>query len=200
MKSLVTGVASLALGVLCACRESAHGSRAASSSPAAANDSAFSVAKALQRFRADIGEAANRLDGPASRDALVRHFVRALNAGDVAALRDLMLSRAEFAYLYYPESPQSRPPYGLEPQLMWLQISARSDRGLSRALRAFAGGRLRYLSYACEAEPGRAGAVRLYNACVISHQENGATITEPLFGSIVERDGRYKFVGYANRL
>src|SRR3712207_7674926 len=45
-------------------------------------------------------------------DALpISRFVRAVETSDTTALRDLALSRAEFAYLYYPESPLSRRPY-----------------------------------------------------------------------------------------
>ena len=48
--------------------------------------------------------------------------------------------------------------------------------------------------------PGVSGAVRLWNRCAITHRRQGKSVTEPLFGSIVERDGWFKFVGLSNRL
>jgi hypothetical protein len=45
-----------------------------------------------------------------------------------------------------------------------------------------------------------AGAVRLYNGCRVIHQYEDRPLAEPLFGSIIERDRQFKFVGLSNRL
>jgi hypothetical protein len=139
--------------------------------------------------------------GESSRDALVRRFVRALEMSDTAALLALHLTRAEFAYLYYPFTQYTRPPYELSPALLWFLIEQNSEKGLVRLLRRYGGRPLGYVGYRCEQEPQREGANRLWNACRIKRKvESGELVEERLFGSIIERDGRYKFVSYANDL
>ncbi|HXO86405.1 MAG TPA: hypothetical protein VN803_12870, partial [Gemmatimonadales bacterium] len=71
-------------------------------------DSAVSREAELARFRDGLTEPAALAGGAASRDALVRAFVRALQARDTIALAGLLLTRAEFAYLYYPTNPEAR--------------------------------------------------------------------------------------------
>jgi hypothetical protein len=162
-------------------------------------DSIIPIEEALRRFRAPLGEAPRALDGAASRDALVRRFLQAVAARDTAALRGLALSRAEFAYLYYPESPLSRRPYEEPPALLWFRMTEGSARGLGRLLRRHEGRPLDVVSHACEATPKREGPNTFWERCRVRHvRAPGDTVSERLFGSILERDGRYKFVGYAN--
>ena len=71
---------------------------------------------------------------------------------------------------------------------------------MMRAVREYSPGHLRYLRFECEAVPMQLGAVRLYNGCRVIHTYNGKPLAEPLFGSIIERDGQFKFVGLSNRL
>lgn len=153
----------------------------------------------LAAFRARVGPAPAHLAGARTRDSLVAAFATAVQGGDSAALRRLALTVEEFAYLYYPFAPLAQPPYALDPGTMWIQIGSSSDRGYVRLLRVY-GGRLGYESYRCEDRPTRSGPVTLWNACTVRHRTGGRTITEPLFGSIIERDGWYKFVGLSNRL
>jgi hypothetical protein len=139
--------------------------------------------------------------GAASRDELVRRFVGALEHRDTAALRELLLTRAEFAYLYYPTNPEARPPYDLSPGLMWFLLDGNSRKGFARALDERGGRPLRYVGYACEGGPGRQAANTVWASCVVRRlQAPGDTVAERLFGPIVERGGRFKFVSYANKL
>jgi hypothetical protein len=162
-------------------------------------DSIVPIAEALRRFRADLGPAPGRLDGAPSRDALVRRFVRAVETSDTNALRAMTLSRAEFAYLYYPESPLSRPPYEEPPALLWFRVSEGSSTGIVRVLRRYGGRSLGYRSYACEPTPKREGANTLWERCRVRHvRAPGDTVEERLFGSVVARGGRFEFVSYAN--
>lgn len=153
----------------------------------------------LAAFRARIGPPPAHLAGFRTRDSLVAAFASAVQSRDSAALRRLALTVEEYAYLYYPFAPLARPPYALDPETMWIQIGSSSDRGYVRLLRDY-GGRLGYESYRCEDRPTASGPVTLWNGCTVRHRTDGRTIAEPLFGSIIERDGWYKFVGLSNRL
>jgi hypothetical protein len=102
-------------------------------------DSALPGAVALSRFRAGL-PVVSRLSRPAaSRDALASRIADRIARADTAALAGMRIGAAEFAHLYYESTPQSRPPYELPPELMWLQMEQQSDRGLRRLLGRFGG-------------------------------------------------------------
>jgi hypothetical protein len=138
------------------------------------------------------------LAGPHSRDSLVRLFEQALAKRDTAGLDRLQITREEFAYLYYPDSKMARPPYELGPDVMWMQIQSQRDRGLRRLVAKYGGRKIRIRGLECQ-PPERQNAVVIHRCGV---RTNDAVDSPPkqLFGSIIERDGRFKFVGYANRL
>ena len=163
-------------------------------------DSAIPIDKALRRFRQKLAMPEGFRGGFASREKLVRGFVEALEARDTAALRRMVLKPDEFAWLYYPSSPLSRPPYELAPALMWFQIQGESERGASRLLAERSGRGLGYAGHTC-APPRVEGKNRIHSHCVLRRvSPAGDTLSERLFGLIVEREGSYKFVSYANRL
>lgn len=163
-------------------------------------DSAIPIAVLLDRFRRDLPKPEGLSGGLDSREALVRSFAQALEAGDTAALRRMVLDQAEFAWLYYPSSRLSRPPYELPPDLLWFQMVGQTERGASLLLAERAGVPLGYLSHQCPSRREE-GANRLYGHCVLRRvTATGDTIGERLFGLVVERGGVYKFVSYANKL
>lgn len=164
-------------------------------------DSARSQAEELRRFRIGLAEPAALSGGAASRDALIRRFVTALERADTAALEALALTRAEFAYLYYPTAPQGRPPYDLSPGLMWFMLQENSRRGLSHALEERGGRALGYVGYSCDVTPSREGENTVVGPCLIRRrQADGEVVQERLFGLIVERGRRFKLVSLANKL
>jgi hypothetical protein len=156
---------------------------------------------AIARFQ----RAAPRVDsfagGAGTRDALVLGFVTALERGDTVTLRSLLLTPSEFGWLYYPTNPEGLPPYSLTPQLMWFMLEGNSSRGFTRLLLKRSGMPLGYTGYRCEGDPSRQGTNVVWGPCLVFRRlESGDTVAERLFGLIVERDGEYKFVSYANRL
>jgi hypothetical protein len=164
-------------------------------------DSILPMDEMLRRFRARLGVShASLADGPESHDALVRGLVRALAGRDTTTLRALHINCAQFAWLYFPSSPFASPPYELPPEVLWLQIVAESDKGLSRAMRVVAPD-AEYLGHACISQPGHEDRPRLWTNCTVRWTSAGAGEQEfRLFGSILEHGGRFKFVSYANGL
>ncbi len=164
-------------------------------------DSILPIEEELRRFREAIpGEPPRALAGGApSRDALVERFVKALEAADTAAFRDMLLTRAEFAWLYYPNTRYTAPPYELAPALLWFQIENGTSRGFGRLLDRM-GGRPAYArGYTCPADGRREGSNRVWEDCVVHLRPPGAEARDlRLFGTILERDGVYKFVSYSN--
>ena len=205
LRTQVTVRSLLALATLVAalsCGGGGGSATAAATTVAAVHQQSDSASNAevLTQFRRSLGSPPVTLAGYSTRDSLVHAWVNAINHSDRAALERLTLSRAEFAWLYYPDSPLAKPPYALDAETMWMQIRSRSDRGATRALREYDAGRLAFTGYRCEPKPMQSGALTMWNACVVTHDYNGGSLSEPLFGSIIERDGVFKFVGLSNRL
>jgi hypothetical protein len=153
----------------------------------------------LAQFRAGLGQP-TELAGPTTRDTLVRQLVDALEASDTAGYFQLALNRAEFAYLYYPTAREALPPYDLDPQTMWFVLEGRSRDDGYTALRELGGRPFRYVSHTCGA-PRTEGENTIWGYCRVRRQlSSGRTEDIALFGLIVERHGRFKFVSMANRL
>jgi hypothetical protein len=179
------------------CRDRDYaGSGQAASRPADA--AAPTIASELVAFRSGITAPPNALAGPRSRDSLVRLFERALANRDTAGLDRLQITREEFAYLYYPESRMARPPYELGPDVMWMQIQSQRERGLQRLVAKYGGKKLHIQGLECQ-PADRQNAIVIHQ-CAVRARDAADTTAKQLFGSIIERDGRFKFVGYANRL
>lgn len=204
MRYLLSGVLVLLVAVASACHgESESGAaHAAELVPGGVVDSILPIDEELRRFRADLpAEAALLAEVALSREALVERFVDALARADLAELRSLALNRAEFAYLYYPFTRYTLPPYELGPGLLWFQIQNRSSRGLTRALTRLGGEPLRYVGHECNPIPQSEERNTLWTNCEVELRlPDGESYRGRLFGTILEREGRFKFVSYSNEL
>ncbi len=164
-------------------------------------DSVVARDVSLARFREGLRQPVTLSRGALSRDALVRDFVRALERADTATLNRLVLDRAEFAWLYYPTNPEALPPYDLDPELMWFLLDGRSRQGLAHLLEERSGRALGYVGHTCEGSARRQGENTVWGPCLVwRRQAAGDTLVERVFGAVVERGGRFKFVSYANSL
>lgn len=163
-------------------------------------DSILPLEEALRRFRAELVEKTALEGGAATRDELVRRFVRAVETHDTTALREMVLSRAEYAWLYYPASTFSREPYYQMPQLNWLLNVASSEKGITRVVTRYGGSSLEYAGYECPDIARTDGGLSFWDGCVLSSKQEDGLGRMRLFGSIIERGGQYKFYSYANDL
>jgi hypothetical protein len=172
-------------------------------------DSILPVEEELRRFRlalaesrsgksGDVEEARALSGGIRSREALVRRFITALATRDSSALNEMALTPREFAYLVYPESPYTHAPYRQSPALVWNQIRSASSSGMARLLGRIAGTRLGYVNHSCT-RTERQGANLIWADCTVRLVDRNLDTTQQrLFGSIIERDGTFKFVSYSN--
>ena len=165
-------------------------------------DSALPVEEELRRFRAAVGGKPVTVlsNGSSSREELVKRVVRAVAVRDSADLRALTLTSREFADLVYPSSPYTHPPYRTAPGLVWMQISQPSETGLKRLLARRGGATFEYVDHSCQPTPEHQGRNTLWTDCQVrvigpTHE----TLSQRWFGSIIERDGVYKVVSFANQ-
>jgi hypothetical protein len=164
-------------------------------------DSILPVEEELRRFRKALGgdSAVALTGGSDSRDALVRRFVKALNARDTADLLRMAMRGREFTDLYYPESPYSHPPYKQSPALAWSLIQNPSTSGLNKLMQRLGGKPLTYLGHRCDPKVMHEGRSTRFAGCLVQIAgEKGDTVSKRYFGSIIERGGQFKFISYTN--
>ncbi len=161
-------------------------------------DSIFPADEEIRRFNESITRPAGLIGGAPSREELVRRFAGALATHDTAVLRALLVTRAEFGYLVFPESPHVRAPYKTKPLVIWMQLENESQRGMSRLLDRAAGTSGRISMLRCDSAPVREGANRYWRNCTVALQGTRAELRRlQLFGSMLERGGSVKFLSYA---
>ena len=163
-------------------------------------DSILPMAEYLRRFREGLSEPMGFSGGENSRDALARRFLSAISARDTATLATLVVSRAEFAWLVFPHHIYAKPPYELDPEIFWMQLTAGSAKGIGRTLERLGGRRLTFQALDCRRDTVqvRSGPVRVWATCGVRYRDGDSVQTRRLFGSVVERDGRVKLLSFAN--
>ena len=181
-------------------RESIRAGADTIAAPTRIVDSIIPPGEALDRFSDGLLEVTELQGGAPTRDALIGRFVTALRNHDTTALRELVLTRAEFGWLYYPTSVFSRAPYYQMPQLTWALNHADSDKGISRALERYGGPQVDIRDSHCRSPSRVDGGMTFHDLCTVSLREDGTERRLRLFGSIVELRGRFKFYSYANDL
>ena len=155
----------------------------------------------LARFRTSLPAVDRLSGGAASQEALASRFLQAVTVRDTTALRQLVLTKAEFAWLYYPTAREALPPYDLDPELMWFAHEGRSESGIRAALDVLGGRGDTYLGLDCPVPSRQEGRNSLWGFCRVRHRlPAGSESTDQLFGLIIERDGIYKLVSCANKL
>lgn len=152
----------------------------------------------LARFRSGLPVATALEGGAASADELVDRFLSAVARGDTVTLAQLRVTRAEYAWLYFPTSVYAAAPYELAPDVAWMLSTAASEKGLTRVVGRLGGAQLELRGYTC-VQQGREGENRFWRECTLAydHPVDGPA-SRQLFGSIMEHGGRYKFLSYAN--
>jgi hypothetical protein len=166
-------------------------------------DSILAIAEHVRRFRATLG--GDRPDtlrhAAPSREAVAARWLAAATANDTTALRRLVVDRAEFLELYYPSTPLAAPPYEMPPELLWSQLLLNSEDGGTKVLRVLGGHRTRLVSLRCPDTPRREGPNVLHQDCLVTLEVDGRIGREArAFGTILERDGRFKLLGLSSKL
>ena len=180
-------------------REMDEPKMAAIAPPPAVVDSILPMETMIARFQAAMPNRPHALENAAaSRDELVQMLATALRDSSATALYSLRLSASEFAYLYFPSSHFAREPYRHPPQLAWMMIEQNSMKGETRLLRRFGAGDIRFAGHTCLHPPVTEGPNRLWQGCTVDVAAPHGRLR--LFGTIIERDGRFKFVSFANDL
>jgi hypothetical protein len=163
-------------------------------------DSLVPMEELLDRFRTATVPVTAVSGGAESITDFAELFLTAVAERDSSALGGLRISSSEFAWLLAEDHIYTRPPYDLDPSLLWMQISAGSDKGLRRLLERLGGRPLTIVSTTCQSDTLQfsGNAVKAWSDCQIRWRDGSDESAGRLFGTVVERDGRFKVLGYGN--
>ncbi len=164
-------------------------------------DSIFPPEEALRRFQAEEGVSVVTAlsGGERSTDALLRRYWDILSSGDSLALTPYVVSKSEFAHLYFPES--NEPDNGMMPHISWLLLSNNSGRGLTRALAVAANNDSTLRTTVCQpALSYTAGRNTIHGPCGVIRNDPARTDTVWIVKHIIERDGVFKLMSFTNEL
>lgn len=170
--------------------------------PTAPGDSILAMDTMIARHQASLPHVTSLGDDAArSIEELVDRFVTAVRDSSTARLVAITLSEAEFAYLYFPTSIYARSPYAQPPAVNWLLMEQNSLKGRDRLLREYGGRSIAVEGYDCVVQPLVEGSNRIHERCTLRLNIAGGSVANVrLFGSILERDGKFKLMSLANRL
>lgn len=136
-------------------------------------------------------------DSVESPEALAQAVLDAVERGDEAALRRLALDEQEFREQVWPELPASRPERNLPFSYVWSDLRTKSGLSLDGILREhrgrtytlerirFTGGTTQYRTFVVHRE-----------SALDVRDSDGRRQTLRLFGSAIEKSGRFKVFSY----
>lgn len=132
-----------------------------------------------------------------SAKALAIAVAEAVANRDSVALRRLALDEQEFRQHVWPELPASRPERNLPFSYVWGDLRTKSDAGLEAVLRDHGGRRYQVDQIRFKGESTQ------YQTSVVHRDSrlevrgpDGTRDTIQLFGSVIEKEGRFKVFSY----
>jgi hypothetical protein len=165
--------------------------------------SRLAVAELLAAFRTGVDSVGTLADAPDDRRTLAEAYVQALATRDTTGIVRHLVSRAEYAWLFFPDSPFARPPYEAPPEIVWMMLRDASERGVQKALATYGGHPATFHALNCDPQRRYTrGRVTLWQYCRVE-LTGGEPATRrelELFGGILEIDGRVKFLSLGNEL
>jgi hypothetical protein len=155
----------------------------------------------IHRFQDQLPATSALTGGEPSPEALVRRYLAALARRDSTTLGTLIVTRAEYGYLAFPNTALALPPYQLDPAYAWFHLRSESESGIRRALAKYGGGALEYDAHQCSADATEGRAATIWEDCRVQLRVgNGMPFEVAMFGAIIEYRGQFKFLSYASRV
>ncbi len=137
---------------------------------------------------------ANSLESP---EAVANAVVAGMAVGDLAGLRNLAVSEAEFRDLVWPRLPASRPERNLPLDYVWNDLAAKSDANLRARLAGWQDRGFVLVSLSFKGGVEDYGTFKVHRETVLTLKDReGSEQTGRLFGSILEYKGRFKVFSY----
>lgn len=131
-----------------------------------------------------------------SPDAVGRAVLQALAARDEAALRRLAIDEAEFRDHIWPSLPAARPERNLPLDYVWGDLRQKSGTSLTRTL-AEHGGKQYQLEQVVLGQTTEYAGFKTHARTILRVRGTGPAVLDiRVFGSLVEKNGRWKVFSY----
>jgi len=132
-----------------------------------------------------------------SAEAAASAVLRALAARDIGTLRDLTVTEHEFREIVWPELPSSRPEVNLPVAYAWGTLAQNSQGSLASTIATHGGRRYTLVNVRVT------GRSTPYDTFTV-HRDVALDVTDEagvgrqirVFGSLLEREGRWKIFSY----
>ncbi|MBM4245217.1 MAG: hypothetical protein FJ148_15615 [Deltaproteobacteria bacterium] len=138
--------------------------------------------------------------GAGSLEELIARFLDALRVQDTDALESLRLTRDEYVHLVIPgHVPPGEPPQRIGPEAaeyFFAVMDAKSRHFRNALVERFGGRSLELHEIGFEKGVARYAGHRAHRRAALWLREADGSLTELRTGSVVERDGRFKFASY----
>jgi hypothetical protein len=133
-----------------------------------------------------------------SPDSLAKEFLDALYRKDVEALESFALNEEEFRLHVWPELPVSQLKKPLPFEYGWADLHQKSINSLKRTYARYGGKKLTFIRLEFEDESTRYETYVVHRDArvVVKDEEAGREVRLDLFGSIMEKNGRFKLFSY----
>ena len=132
-----------------------------------------------------------------SPEALSRAVLTALAERDVDTLRALPLDETEFRNAVWPDLPASRPERNVPFDYAWGDLHQKSAAARRRLAARHGGRRYELVRVLFDAETTPYRTYKVHRETVLDlRDEEGGAVRLALFGSILERGGRFKLFSY----
>lgn len=137
-------------------------------------------------------------NGKPTKEALAESVLEAIARNDLQAMKDLSLSKEEFLTCVWPELPASNPKTNLTVDFVWSDVYFRS---MSRMQGIFAELKDKHFRLVSVIHRGKLAEYATHRAYprmeVVLRDDAGREAPYPLFGTLIEMDGRFKVYSYA---
>lgn len=132
-----------------------------------------------------------------SIQGLVEEVLKGVEHNDPEALLKLRINEREFRKYLWPEFPASDPKMNVPLSFAWGNLDQKSEKGARRALSQYGGNAYRFETIYFQEKTQEYSGFKLYSRSVIVARDGNGNLQELQFcGSIVERNGEYKFLSY----
>ena len=157
------------------------------------------LAAGLSLTTSPRGAAIGRLqNSAASPETLAAQVLAAMVQGNIQALRELALSEEEFRQYVWPELPASNPRTNVPFEFVWNDVAYRSAIWMNRMTKDLCGKQMKLVRVL---HRGKTVPYHSHQAwsdmVVVLSDELGREREYPLFGTLIEMDGRFKVYSYA---
>jgi hypothetical protein len=132
-----------------------------------------------------------------SAEAMSRAVLEAVEQHDRDALRALALNKEEFTEHVWPQLPAARPERNLSPSFVWMSLNQKSSIMLRHVLAAHGGKKYQLVRVHFLGQTTQFGSFQVHRDGELTVKDaQGREQQVRMFGSVLQKNGRYKVFSY----